>query len=68
MINSTLLILTGLGVAAWGHLLVHDLLGAGEAWSRADELFPPVLRSSPSFAGVVLLILGAILVLVPVAG
>jgi hypothetical protein len=47
---------------------VHDLLGAANAWTRADEMFPPVLRSSPAFAGRLLLTLGAVLVLIPVLG
>jgi hypothetical protein len=68
MISQTFVIIIGLGLAAWGHLLVHDLLGAAAAWTRVDDLFPPVLRSSPSFAGMLLLLMGAMLVLVPVLG
>jgi hypothetical protein len=68
MINQTLVIAIGIGLAGWGHLLVHDLLGAANAWTRADEMFPPVLRSSPAFAGRLLLTLGAVLVLIPVLG
>lgn len=67
MINQTFVILIGLALAAWGHLLVHDVLGAARAWSRVDALFPPMWRSSPSFAGVALLVLGAALVLIPLA-
>jgi hypothetical protein len=66
MISQTLVIVVGIGLAGWGHLLVHDLLGAADAWTRADEMFPPALRSSPTFAGGLLLILGAVLVLIPV--
>ena len=66
MVSQTLTILTGLAVAGWGHLLVHNLLGAADAWSRVDGLFPPVLQSSPSFAGRTLLLIGALLVIVPV--
>lgn len=68
MVSQTLLIVIGLGLAGWGHLLSHDLLGAADAWTRVDDLFPPTLRSSPSFAGWALLIMGAVLVLVPVLG
>ena len=68
MISQTLLIVLGLGLAGWGHLLVHNLLGAGEAWIRVDELFPPGLRSSPGLAGRLLLVTGALLVIVPVLG
>lgn len=68
MISQTLLILVGLGLAGWGHLLVHDLLGAADAWCRVDELFPPGLRSTPAFAGRLLLAMGAMLVLLPVLG
>jgi hypothetical protein len=66
MVSQTFVIVIGLGLAAWGHVLLHDLLGAADAWTRMDDLFPPVLRSSPSFAGRLLLIMGALLVLVPV--
>jgi len=65
MINQTLVMLLGLGLAGWGHLLVHDLFGAAEAWLRADALFPAPVQTTPSFAGGVLLLMGALLVLVP---
>ena len=68
MVSQTFVIVIGLGLAAWGHVLVHDLLGAARAWTRVDDLFPPALRSSPSFAGRLLLVMGALLVLVPVLG
>jgi hypothetical protein len=60
--------LVGLGLACWGHLLLHDVLGAAAAWTRLDNLFPPAMRSTPSFAGGTLLFLGALLVAVPVLG
>jgi hypothetical protein len=68
MINQTLVIVTGLALAAGGHMLVHNVLGAAGAWLRADQQFPEVMRSSPAFAGTALLLLGAVLVLVPVCG
>ena len=68
MVSQTLVIVIGLGLAAWGHMLVHDVLGAATAWTRVDELFPPVLRSTPSFAGALLLVMGAMLILVPLLG
>ena len=68
MIQQAAVILTGLGLAAWGHLLVHDLFGAGRAWTRVDGRFPLALQSAPAFAGRTLLSLGAVLVLVPVLG
>lgn len=68
MLEQIFLIAMGLGLAGWGHLLVHDLLGAAGAWARVEELFPDVLRSTPAFAGALLLSLGAMLVLVPVLG
>jgi hypothetical protein len=68
VISQTFAILLGVGIAGWGHLLMHNLLGAADAWTRVDELFPPSLRSSPSFAGRTLLVIGAMLVLVPVLG
>lgn len=66
MINQTLVIVTGLALAAGGHVLVHNFLGAATAWVRADQQFPAVMRSPPNFAGTVLLLLGAVLVLIPV--
>lgn len=68
MIDQTFVIVGGLALAGWGHLLVHDLLGATGAWSRLDGLFPPSVQSSPSFAGRVLLLVGATLVLAPLLG
>src|SRR5436305_3835504 len=68
MTNQTLVIVTGLALAAGGHTLLHNFLGAAKAWVRADQRFPAAMRSSPSFAGTVLLLLGALFVLVPVCG
>ena len=68
MIGQTFVIVVGLALAGWGHLLVHDLLGATGAWSRLDGLFPPGVQSSPPFAGCVLLLVGAMLVLAPLLG
>lgn len=68
MINQAFVILTGLALAAWGHLLIHDLLGAPDAWTRVDDLFPSGLRSSPAFAGRTLLTIGSLLVLVAIFG
>ncbi len=66
MTNQTLVIVIGLALAAGGHMLVHDFLGAAATWVRADEQFPPIMRSSPAVAGTSLLLIGAVLVLVPV--
>jgi hypothetical protein len=68
MVSQTFVILLGLALAGWGHLLIHDLLGAARAWSRVDELFPRVLRSSPTFAGRLLLLAGVVLVFPAVLG
>ncbi|HYZ81719.1 MAG TPA: hypothetical protein VE571_10640 [Solirubrobacteraceae bacterium] len=68
MTSRELVICAGLVIAAWGHLLVHELLGAASAWVRIDECFPPAWRSSPRFAGACLLGLGALCVLVPALG
>lgn len=68
MIHQTLVIVTGLALAAGGHMLVHNFRGAAAAWVRADQQFPAVMRSSPTFAGTVMLLLGAVLVVVPVCG
>jgi hypothetical protein len=68
MNNQTLVIVTGLALAAWGHVLVHDLLGAARAWIRLDQQFPEIMRSSPTFAGAALMLIGSVLVLVPMFG
>jgi|GEM_PF-6475492 len=66
--HQTLVIVTGLALAAWGHMLVHDLLGAARAWRRVDDLFPVVLRSAPAFAGRVMLLAGSVLVMAAMFG
>jgi hypothetical protein len=68
MTSRELIILTGLALAAWGHLLVHELFGVATAWIRVDSWFPSAWRSSPRFAGACLLVVGAVCVLVPVLG
>jgi len=68
MTSRELIILAGLALAAWGHLLVHELLGVATAWVRWDDRFPAAWRSSPSFAGACLLVLGAVCVLIPALG
>lgn len=68
MISRELIILCGLAVAAWGHLLVHELWGVDAVWVRLDARFPPAWRSHPRFAGACLLVLGALCVLVPALG
>lgn len=68
MTTRELIILAGLGLAAWGHLLLHELLGAESVWVRLDERFPPGWRSEPSFAGHCLLALGALGVIIAVLG
>ena len=60
--------MVGLLLAGWGHLLVHDLLGAGEVWVRLDSRFPPAWRSEPGNAGGLLLLVGALCALVPLYG
>jgi hypothetical protein len=68
MSGRELIILVGLALAAWGHLLVHELYGAAAAWVRVDGRFPPAWRSTPAFAGGCLLIVGALCVLVAALG
>jgi hypothetical protein len=57
------LILCGLAVAAWGHLLLGDRHLAATAWRKLDDLFPPALRSTETVAGAGLLAMGAFCVL-----
>jgi hypothetical protein len=68
MTGRELIILTGLAMAAWGHLLVHELFGVATAWVRIDARFPSAWRSHPRFAGACLLVLGAVGVLIPALG
>jgi hypothetical protein len=68
MTSRELIILTGLSLAAWGHLLVHELFGMATAWIRVDSRFPEGWRSSPRFAGACLLVVGAVFVLIPALG
>ena len=68
MTSQELMIFTGLALAAWGHLLLHELFGAAAAWVWMDQHFPPPWRTSPGLAGVCLLSLGALCVLVPALG
>jgi hypothetical protein len=58
-----LLILCGLALAAWGHLLVGERRLASVAWRKLDDLFPPAWRSAPTVAGAGLLAMGAFCVL-----
>jgi hypothetical protein len=68
MTSRELIILTGLALAAWGHLLVHELFGVAAAWVRIDSRFPAEWRSSPRCAGVCLLAVGVLCVLIPALG
>ena len=63
-----LVIVIGLALAGWGHLLLHDQLGAARAWAWVDGRFPPAWRSTPPFAGAALLGLGALCVVLPALG
>jgi hypothetical protein len=68
MTSRELIILAGLALAAWGHLLVHELFGVATAWIRIDGRFPAGWRSSPAFAGACLLVFGALCVVIPALG
>lgn len=68
MTSRELIILAGLALAAWGHLLVHELFGMATAWVRIDDRFPAAWRSSPAVAGACLLTVGAVCVLIPALG
>jgi hypothetical protein len=63
-----IVVLTGLVLAGWGHLMINDRLGASTAWRRLDDCFPLAWRSPAPFAGVCLLTLGAFAVLVAALG
>jgi hypothetical protein len=63
-----LLILCGLALAGWGHLLLAERRLASAAWRRLDDLFPAAWRSSEPVAGAGLLVMGAFCVLLGIAG
>ncbi|MGA9859569.1 MAG: hypothetical protein WBQ18_17020 [Solirubrobacteraceae bacterium] len=56
----------GLLLAACGHLLMHELLGAAVVWRRLDDCLPAVMRTPESLAGAALLSAGAACVLTAV--
>ena len=58
-----LLILCGLALAGWGHLLLAERRVASAAWRKLDDLFPPPWRSTEAVAGAGLLAMGAFCVL-----
>jgi hypothetical protein len=58
-------IVLGVFLAGWGQLLLLERSSVVDAWYRMDSMFPPSLRSSPTFAGYTMLVLGARLALVP---
>jgi hypothetical protein len=58
-----LLILSGLIVAGWGHLLLGERRLASAVWRKLDDLFPPALRSTDAVAGAGLLVMGGFCVL-----
>jgi hypothetical protein len=58
-----LLILCGLALAGWGHLLLAERRLAATAWRKLDDLFPSEWRSAEPVAGAGLLVMGAICVL-----
>ncbi len=61
-------VVAGLAFAAWGQLLLREAPRVVAAWARLDNLFPPTMRSSPTFAGYTLLLMGAMLSLLPLLG
>lgn len=61
-------VIFGLLFAGWGQLLVREQPAVVDAWIRMDSMFPATLRSSPTFAGWTLLVLGSVLALVPLFG
>ena len=68
MTSREIIILLGLALAAWGHLMLHELLGADAVWTRWDGIFPAAWRTPPAIAGHVLLGIGACCVLASVVG
>lgn len=65
--NQVLLLLMGLAMAGWGHLLLADRRLAAAAWRWLDDRFPPAWRSPTPVAGGVLLAMGAACIIVAVA-
>ncbi len=63
-----LIALTGLMLAACGHVVLNDVRGAATVWTRLDERFPAGWQTSPVTGGVSLLGLGALWALVAAVG
>lgn len=63
MVLRDLLILSGLLLAGWGHLLLGERRLASAVWRKLDDLFPPAWQSTEAVAGVGLLAMGAFCVL-----
>jgi hypothetical protein len=63
-----LLVLFGLALAGWGHLLLAERRLASAAWRRLDDLFPVAWRCSEPVAGGFLVGMGGFCVLVAIAG
>jgi hypothetical protein len=63
-----LVIVFGLCLAGWGHLLLGERRFAIVAWRRLDDLFPIAWRSSEPVAGGCLLAMGGFCVLAAIAG
>jgi hypothetical protein len=55
-----LLILCGLLLAGWGHLLLGERRLASAVWRKLDDLFPPAWQSTETVAGAGLLAMGAL--------
>jgi hypothetical protein len=63
-----LVVLCGLALAAWGHLLLGERRLAVAVWRRLDDLFPAAVRSSAPVAGVGLLAMGGFCVIAGIGG
>jgi hypothetical protein len=68
MTTRALIALTGLLIAACGHLVLNDVRGAATVWARLDGRFPAQWRTSPSIGGLSLLGLGALWALTALLG
>jgi hypothetical protein len=68
MTAQAVIVLVGVALAAWGHLIVHERRTAASVWRWLDDRFPVALRSETHLAGPTLLLVGALTAVMGMTG
>jgi hypothetical protein len=68
MSSQAAIVLVGVALAAWGHLILHERRLPADAWRWLDDRFPVALRSETHLAGPTLLLLGALTAVMGMVG